>query len=378
MSSSFGLSRSIRVSGVYQACQSWSLAVVACLLSAPAVAAPITYEMVTVGDAGNAADTGGTQNGSVAYEYEIGKYDVTIGQYMEFLNAVAKSDPYNLYNTNMGSNPATRGISRTGSSGSYDYSVIGPDGTAYGQSAANRPITYVSWFDAARFANWMSNGQGNGSTESGAYDLANAAPGEAPARTPGASFYIPDTNEWYKAAYYSPTLNSNAGGYYTYATQSNTTPGNTIGSTANQVNWYTIARGMSVTQSQAFDPNQNYLTDVGAFTNSGSYYGTFDQSGNVNQWTDLDGVPGSLRGLRGGYWFFDQFGDPSYLSSSYGGQQNPTAESNLFGFRLVGSVPSGVPEIDPNSFGSALAMVMGSIAMLEQRVRRAFSLRTAV
>ena len=34
---------------------------------------------------------------------------------------------------------------------------------------ANRPVNYVSFGDAARFANWLHNGQGNGDTESGAY-----------------------------------------------------------------------------------------------------------------------------------------------------------------------------------------------------------------
>ena len=51
----------------------------------------VSYQMVTVGDAGNAADS--TGYGAVAYEYQIGKYDVTIGQYVAFLNAVAQSDP---------------------------------------------------------------------------------------------------------------------------------------------------------------------------------------------------------------------------------------------------------------------------------------------
>jgi formylglycine-generating enzyme required for sulfatase activity len=236
----------------------------------------------------------------------------------------------------------------------------------------------VSWFDAARFANWMTNGQGGPeTTETGAYTLNNATSGNAVAVNPGAAFRLPTENEWYKAAYYSPTKDG-AGGYYAYATQSNDAPSNTIGSGTNQANWNTGS--YSVTGSDAYYSSQNYLTDVGAFSDSGSSYGTFDQSGNVYQWNDLDGLAssGEFRGLRGGYWFFDQFGDPSYLSSSYGGQQNPTAESNLFGFRLVGSVPSGVPEIDPTSFGSALAMAMGSLAMLERRARRAFSRRTAV
>ena len=37
--------------------------------------------------------------GSVGYNYNIGKYEVTAGQYTEFLNAVARTDTYGLYNT---------------------------------------------------------------------------------------------------------------------------------------------------------------------------------------------------------------------------------------------------------------------------------------
>jgi hypothetical protein len=92
------------------------------------------YDLVTVGNAGNAADT--TTYGGVAYEYQIGKYDVTIGQYTEFLNAVAATDTYSLYNTSMATDLNVAGISRTGSSGSYTYSVINNGG-----DSSNRPIT---------------------------------------------------------------------------------------------------------------------------------------------------------------------------------------------------------------------------------------------
>ena len=108
--------------------------------------------------------------------------------------------------------------------------------------------------------------------------LASAAPvaaripygpaGTAPAKTPGATFYIPNENEWYKAAYYSPNYGGvGVPGYYAYATQSDSAPGGSIGSAANQAN-YVTGIGYSVTQDSNYDPNQNYLTDVGAFTNS--------------------------------------------------------------------------------------------------------------
>ena len=59
-----------------------------------------SLEFVTVGDPGNAADTAtGSRYGSVPYVYQMGKYDVTVGQYCQFLNAVAKTDTYGLYNS---------------------------------------------------------------------------------------------------------------------------------------------------------------------------------------------------------------------------------------------------------------------------------------
>ena len=320
---------------------------VAALLGSLAVSAhAVTLDMVTVGNPGNSNDPAtGNLYGAVAYDYQIGKYDVTIGQYTAFLNAVATTDTYSLYNTSMGTNQNIRGISRTGVSGSFSYSVIGPAGVVNGQSGANRPITYVSWFNSARFANWMANGQPTGAqtsttTENGAYNVNGATSGTAPAKNvtnPNTSaaptLFIPNENEWYKAAYFDPTLNSGAGGYYTYATQSNTAPGNVIGSGANQAN-YAPGGVYSVNQS-GYDPNQNYLTDVGAFSGSGSFYGTFDQSGNVYEWNDLAGAAGSGRGLRGGSWYFGRLDLPSSKRLVF------DASSVIIdgGFRLAAPVP---------------------------------------
>ena len=81
-----------------------------------------SLETVTVGNVGNAADTTGAPNpcGAVAYEYNIGKYEVTAGQYCEFLNAVAKTDTYGLYDDRMeyGCN-----IRRSGLLDNYSYSI---------------------------------------------------------------------------------------------------------------------------------------------------------------------------------------------------------------------------------------------------------------
>jgi len=88
--------------------------------------AQVTMDMVTVGNAGNANDPAtGNVYGSVAYSYQIGKYDVTIGQYTDFLNAVAATDTYSLYNASMATYLNAAGIAQNGSSGSYTYSMIG-------------------------------------------------------------------------------------------------------------------------------------------------------------------------------------------------------------------------------------------------------------
>ena len=321
------------------------------LVHAPrTVAQTITYDMVSVGNPGNANDTGGTGNGAVAYQYQIGTYATTIGQYTAFLNAVAQTDTYTLYNDSMATDLNVAGILQSGSSGSFAYSVI-----ANGGDSANRPITYVSWWDAARFSNWMANGQPTGgqgptTTENGAYNVNGATTGSAVAKNAtnpntGAAptFFIPGEDEWYKAAYYSPTLNSGSGGYYAYATQSDAAPGNVIGASANQANYIAASDVFSVTQSGTYDISQNYLTNVGAFSGSGSFYGTFDQSGNVYQWNDQDGTASSTRGLRGGSW---NNGDPTngavYVSSSYSLTADPSDENSLIGFRLAS--PFVVPE----------------------------------
>jgi len=358
------------------------IAVLACLLSSPAGAAQITYEMVTVGNPGNAGDTRAGVNtfgkGSVAHKYQIGKYDVTIGQYTAFLNAVDPSgtNPNGIYNSSMGTNLNIAGISYDEAAAPESkYSVIGPFGAMQipQATAANRPITFVSWFNAARFANWMTNGQGGpGTTDTGAYTLNNATSGVAPAKTPGAAFYIPNEDEWYKAAFYSPNYGGvGVPGYYAYATQSDSAPGNIIGGGANQANYFTGA-GYSVTQS-SYDRNQNYLTSVGAFTNAASYYGTFDQSGNVSEWNDITGTVGESldRGIRGGDWHSSAY----MLSSAAGGGSDPADEYETFGFRLaspslVGG-PGPVPEIDPAGMGSVLALLGGGLGLLERRRKRA-------
>lgn len=166
----------------------------------------VGVEFFTIGSPGNdnnpkADPKTGNKFGKVDYIYEIGKYPVTNEQYAKFLNAKAKADPYGLYDERMnehispGNGVVVKyGIVRSGSEENYQYSVL--DG--YAQKA----VGWIEWFRAARFCNWMSNGQGDADTETGSYTLDRKSKGFIPVNDK-ASVRLPTENEWYKAAYYN-------------------------------------------------------------------------------------------------------------------------------------------------------------------------------
>lgn len=309
------------------------LFIITLLLIACNAAATINYELKTVGDPGNSNDLT-TGFGQVNYVYKIGKFQVTIAQYTEFLNAVAQTDSHLLYSTNMANVTNVAGISRAGTPGSYTYSVMVNDGYS-----GNRPITSVSWFSAARFANWMANNQPTGaqsdaSTEDGAYPLHGAMSGLTviknginPNTGSPPLYYLPSDNEWYKAAYYN-----GLGTYYLFATQSNAIPGNAVGAAANQANYLSNQTGYCTTQIFTFSTGVNYLTDVGAFTGSPSHFGTFDQTGNVWEWNTNNIEAGQYATLRGGAYTSTV---PPYILASYYLSTLPSEIAINLGFRLA-------------------------------------------
>ena len=283
------------------------------------VFAVVTIDWATVGNAGNATDPAtGSIYGAVAYEYKIARNETTIAQYAEFLNAVAATDTYGLYNPSM-TTSFINGISQSGSPGSFTYSVAPGSG--------NKPITFVSWFDAARFTNWMHNGQPTGgqtalTTEDGAYTLNGTVSGVSVSRNVGATVWIPGENEWYKAAFYDPTKNGGAGGYWKHANQSDLMTTNSIG----------VAGAANYDDGDYVGYPVMALTDVGAYgANSDSFYGTNDQAGNVWEWNDAV-VSGSSRGLRGGGWGAS---DANLLSSFGGNYGPPVGEDSSTGFRVA-------------------------------------------
>lgn len=181
-----------------------SFAAVSCMASSVGA---LEMEWVTVGDAGNPPDRTGF--GAVSYEFEIGRYEVTVAQYSEFMNAVDADGPRGL-----GRPSAALGM-RVASDGRRFFEA--PKGEA------NKPIRGIRFADAMRFANWLHNGCGKSDTECGVYDISkhgSLAPRESAAR-----FAVTSEDEWYKAAYYQPESKGGPkGGYWLYPTASNQAP----------------------------------------------------------------------------------------------------------------------------------------------------------
>ena len=336
------------------------LAALACLPFG-SIASAEAIQWVTVGDPNNAADT--TNRGAVSDSFQIMKYEFTNQQYTNFLNSVdADGDnPNSVYNENMGLD-IRGGISFTsGAASGRKYAVK--------SNMGDKPVNYVSWFDAARVSNWLMNGAGSSSnTEDGAYTLVGGqTTGTAPARNNGATFYIPTEDQWYKAAYYKG--GSTSAGYWDYATRSDTAPTAVTADTTGigSASTGTIGSGTGNFANYLDDANWNdrggNVTTVG--TNGvSSAYGAFDMNGNITEWNDLTGlVAGSRRGLRGGFW--GSFSESSLVSSF--NQDTPASdESDVYGFRLAS--PVAVPE--PSTYAMALAgLACGGYSVFRRRKR---------
>lgn len=217
------------------------------------------------------------------------------------------------------------------------------------------PVNFVSFWSAARFTNWLTTGD----TETGVYMLGNVTNPINNTITRDATAWanggvaIASENEWYKAAYYDPTLNSGSGGYWAYPTQSNTaptamTPNNTNANSANYIG--------------SLSPESNTVTPVGGYELASSYYGTFDQGGNVWEWNEgFLGFSDEARGLRGG-----SFGDNDFvLQSSNRSGSDPAFENIDIGFRVSSLAP--IPE--PSTYAAILGGLGLALALLRRKRR---------
>jgi len=164
--------------------------------------------------------------GGVKHRYGIGQLEVTVAQWVEFLNTVAPAgrNRHRLYSTNESSSAWPR-------FGQIDYSARAAPGRHYSVASpewAEKPYGFANFLRAARFVNSLYNGRvlsrkssTEGSfhyvtyrvrlsrrTERGMYDMSRPAS----TRSHRTGFVLPSQDEWIKAAYFDP----NGGGTYSY------------------------------------------------------------------------------------------------------------------------------------------------------------------
>ncbi|MDR2429732.1 MAG: formylglycine-generating enzyme family protein [Puniceicoccales bacterium] len=298
------------------------------------------------GGIANAPDSAtGSVHGSVGYDYYIGKYEVTQGQWKDFLNEVAKTDSHGLYNDFMGISASYSGITRSGVSGSYSYSLVNED-------YARRPVIFVNLLDAKRFCNWLTTGN----TELGLYDMGVGHGNDerdTAAWSANGGVVLPDENEWYKAAYYDPNKGgSGVGGYHEYST---TGSGNTAGDTMDP--GYANYNDLYLHGAEGWTYR---LSPVEFYKDYASAYGVVDMTGNVSEWIDIPN--GSTRVVRGGSCGNTDTGLAAGFSWPH---FTPGDELGDLGFRVASLAP--IPE--PSTYGVIGGALVGLLYLLGRKRR---------
>ena len=219
----------------------------------------VDIEFVDIGNGGNAGHTytdfyGNTvTHGSVAYNYSIGTYEVTADQWA----AVAGFDALVENNSNdlwSGSQPTAR----------------------------------VSWYEAAKFANWLTSGD----ALQGAYTFSDSTTftgvdRAAALTTYGTVYVLPTEDEWHKAAFFK----SDGSGYTVFATGDTAPDGIDFDGDTTYDSVYRDGHALDTP----------YSVGGGTVENNGTY----DMAGNVWEWNEsaFDGDlndPGESRVVRGG------------------------------------------------------------------------------
>jgi sulfatase modifying factor 1 len=277
-------------------------------------------EFVTIGNPGNAPDTTGAPNpaGAVGYTYGIGKFEVSRDMITKF-------------------------------NGSQSLQITLQDMTFYGGNGANKPATGVSWNEAARFVNWLNTSTGNQPaykfTTIGVNDnIALWTSGEAgynssnPYRNSLAKYVLPNSNEWYKAAYYNPSDST----YYDFPNGSNMGP-------------YPIASGASANTAIYMQAGTLGPAEVD-LAGGLSPYGVMGLGGNIEEWHEnvVNSSTGSSHRLfRGEAWF----GSGYFMSALTGlSSADPRQSMVATGFRVASLSPSGPPAVPEPSM-----MVIGTL-----------------
>jgi len=274
-------------------------------------------DFVTIREPGNSPDLDNSPNsfrgppenpipvGGVDYVFRMGKHEISRGQ---------------IEKANLNS----------------DLGITLIDMSEFGGNGPEQPATGITWFEAARFANWLNASSGH--QEAYRFDEEQFVlwqPGdvgydaENPFRNRLSHYFLPSVDEWYKAAFYD----GEADVYYEFATGSNTAPVPVVSGTAAGTTIYHQRKIAATTQAGGLSP-----------------YGTRAQGGNVWEWeeSEYDHTNNSAlaeRGLRGGDWNDND----EHVSASYRNPFNPWSDDYRFGFRVASiSEPGPVGDLNDN------------------------------
>jgi hypothetical protein len=282
-------------------------------------------EFVTIGNAGNPPDANPNPAGAVPYEYRIGKYEISE-------QMIAKANE------------------------------LGGLGITTDRRGSDFPATSVTWYEAARFVNWLNTS--TGSTPAYKFDGAGnfqlwdeMDAGFNPAnlyRNRLARYFLPSLNEWHKAAYYDPV----AGVYYDYPTGSDMIPDGIdfAGDTMFDAVFF---------DGGGIESRPNNIFNVGLL----SPFGTLGQGGNVREFQEtaidrVNNIVNEHRGAGGG-----SMNDSSNVMAAFNTPAGtaPLAESSIIGFRVSSVIP------EPNGLSILLIGLLWLIGA--QTIRRGRSNR---
>jgi formylglycine-generating enzyme required for sulfatase activity len=262
-------------------------------------------EFVTITSPGNAAWAGTTPptlgdravgRGRVDYEYRIGRYEVTGGQWSAFFDAVSR---------------VPGGVPFVGSGQPGVNSSLLPRGN-------------ISWRVAAIYCNWLHNDKGTtrDAFMSGAYDVSTFGYGgpnediftDQAARSPGARFFVPTWDEWLKAVHFDPSrFGDNQPGWWTYADR----------------------RDRPVMPGEANVASGTPNIPLGWYENSYSPWGLFDTAGGMQEWTESVSLSGLRRLLDGSsFWL-----GPGVDNIGQEGADFPSFNFGDYGFRIAAAIP---------------------------------------
>jgi formylglycine-generating enzyme required for sulfatase activity len=303
----------------------------------------------TYGGAGNPAYQSGIPNepvngrGSVNYQYNIGRMEVTTAQWVEFFNAAfdrpqADWIPF---------------VIPPDFWGAVATAPTTPGGLRWSVPAGNalRPVGDISWRMAAIYCNWLCNDKSldRSAFLNGAYDVSTFTSiggifQDQFAHTPGAKYWIPTWDEWLKAAHFDPNKanpDGSTGGWWQYGNTSDTAP---------------VYGPPGTGEANAgFQSPNPFTIPLGAYPSVQSPWGLLDVAGGTSEWTeDIQdfGASGRYRLYDGSRWNQDPF--VSLISDRLlynTGSDFPHIAAFNTGFRIASAIPSpGVGALLATSF----------------------------